>query len=137
MELVEGTHFPEWLELLEGGEAQLRVRLVLTDLLEQCHRLDEAGLDHGELSKAPKHIIVNAKDVPYLIDFETASINRRVSNVTSVCQYLFLGSQIAEKVKEKIGGVKERDLINTLRSYKRKHPVDLRRYLQRFCHRIW
>ena len=120
MELVEGTHFPEWLELLEGIEIQSRIRLVLTDVLEQCYRLDEVGLDHGELSKAPKHIIVDAKDVPYLIDFETASINRRVSNVTSVCQYFFLGSQIADKVKEKIGKVNERDLINALRTYKKK-----------------
>ena len=55
-----------------------------------------------------------------MIDFETASINRRVSNVTSVCQYFFLGSQIADKVKEIIGKVNERKLINALRTYKRK-----------------
>jgi len=120
MELVEGTHFPEWIKSMEGREEQWRVRLVLKDILEQCYRLDEAGLDHGELSNAPKHIIVDADDRPHLIDFETASINRRVSNVTSVCQYLFLGSQIADKVKEKRGEVDEKELINALRTYKRE-----------------
>jgi len=120
MELVEGTHFPEWIKSMEGREEQWRVRLVLKDILEQCYRLDEAGLDHGELSNAPKHIIVDADDRPHLIDFETASINRRVSNVTSVCQYLFLGSQIADKVKEKQGEVDEKELINALRTYKRE-----------------
>jgi len=120
MELVEGTHFPEWIKSMEGREEQWRVRLVLKDILEQCYRLDEAGLDHGELSNAPKHIIVDADDRPHLIDFETASINRRVSNVTSVCQYLFLGSQIADKVKEKLGEVNEKELINALRTYKRE-----------------
>ncbi len=120
MELVEGTHFPEWIKSMEGREEQWRVRLVLKDILEQCYRLDEAGLDHGELSNAPKHIIVDADDRPHLIDFETASINRRVSNVTSVCQYLFLGSQIADKVKEKLGEVDEKELINALRTYKRE-----------------
>jgi len=120
MELIEGTHFPEWIESLGEREGQSRVRLVLEDVLEQCHRLDEAGLDHGELSNAPKHILVNADDRPYLMDFETASINRRVSNVTSVCQYLFLGSQIAEKVKEKLGKVDEKQLIQKLRRYKRE-----------------
>ena len=120
MELVEGTHFPEWIKSMEGREEQWRVHLVLKDILEQCYRLDEAGLDHGELSNAPKHIIVDADDRPHLIDFETASINRRVSNVTSVCQYLFLGSQIADKVKEKLGEVDEKELINALRTYKRE-----------------
>jgi len=120
MELVEGTHFPEWIKSLEEREEQSHVRLVIKDVLEQCYRLDEAGLDHGELSKAPKHIIVDANDIPHLIDFETASINRRVSNVTSVCQYLFLGSQIADKVKEKLGKVDEKELINALRTYKQE-----------------
>jgi len=120
MELVEGTHFPEWIESLGEREVQSRVRWLLKDILEQCYRLDEAGLDHGELSNAPKHIIVDADDRPYLVDFETASINRRVSNVTSVCQYLFLGSQIVEKVKDKLGKVDEKQLIQELRSYKRE-----------------
>jgi len=120
MELVEGTHFPEWIKSVEGREIHLRIRMVLEDVLEQCYRLDESGLDHGELSKAPKHIIVDADDIPYLIDFETASINRRVSNVTSVCQYLFLGSQIADKVKDKLGKVDKKELINVLRNYKRE-----------------
>ena len=120
MELVKGTHFPEWIKSMEGKKEQWRVHLVLKDILEQCYRLDEAGLDHGELSNAPKHIIVDADDRPHLIDFETASINRRVSNVTSVCQYLFLGSQIADKVKEKLGEVDEKELINALRTYKRE-----------------
>jgi len=77
-------------------------------------------LDHGELSNASKHIIVDANELPHLIDFETASINRRVSNVTSVCQYLFLGSQIADKLKEKLGKVNGEELINALRNYKRE-----------------
>ena len=117
MELIEGTHFPEWIESL-GEKDQTRVRSVLRNVLEQCYRLDEANLDHGELSNAPKHIIVDADDIPYLIDFETASINRRVSNVSSVCQYLFLGSQIAPKVNEKQGKVDQKELINVLRTYK-------------------
>jgi putative serine/threonine protein kinase len=124
MELIEGTHFPEWLKSLEKRESQSRVRLVLKDVLEQCHRLDTAGVDHGELSNAPKHILVDANDQPFLVDFETASINRRVSNVTSVCQYLFLGSQVAAQVKEKLGEVDEKQLIQKLRAYKRERTEE-------------
>ena len=121
MELIEGAHFPEWIKSLGEKEEQTRVRSVLEDVLEQCHRLDDAGLDHGELSNAPKHILVDADDQPFLVDFETASTNRRVSNVTSVSQYLLLGSKIAHKVREKLGKLDEKELVNALRAY--KHDV--------------
>jgi putative serine/threonine protein kinase len=120
MQLIEGTHFPEWIETLEDKDGQLRLQQVLRDVLEQCYSLDKAGLDHGELSNAPKHILVDVCDSPFLVDFETASINRRVSNVTSVCQYLFLGSRIAPKVKTKLEKIDEKELVKTLRAYKRE-----------------
>jgi putative serine/threonine protein kinase len=118
MEFIEGIHFPQWIESLKGKDVQSRLRKVLHDVLEQCYRLDEAGLDHGELSNAPKHILVDADDQPFLVDFETASTNRKVSNVTSICQYLFFRSQVAEKVKIKLEEIDEKELITTLRAYK-------------------
>ena len=120
MEFIEGIHFPQWIESLRGKDVQSRLRRVLHDILEQCYRLDEAGLDHGELSNAPKHILVTADDQPFLVDFETASTNRKVSNVTSVCQYLFFRSQVAEKVKIKLEKIDEKELIKALRTYKRE-----------------
>lgn len=118
MELIEGTNFPEWIEFRKNSEAKIRIHKVIKKVLEQCYQLDQLGLDHGELSNASKHIIVDKNDVPYLIDFETSSINRKVSNVTSVCQYLLLGSQTAEKLKDKIGELNKKELINKLRIYK-------------------
>ncbi|NIM45322.1 MAG: serine/threonine protein kinase, partial [Nitrososphaeria archaeon] len=59
MKFVDGILLPGWIETLEEKEgANLRVGRVLRDVLEQCWRLDEAGLDHGELSRASKHIII-------------------------------------------------------------------------------
>ncbi len=120
MEFIEGTLLPQWVEALRGRGTRSRIRRVLLAVLEQCYRLDEAGLDHGELSRAPKHIIVDADDRPCLVDFETASVGRRVSNVTSICQFLFIGSPAAKKIKRKLGGVDEKGLINVLRNYKQE-----------------
>ena len=120
MEFIEGIHFPKWIESLIENHVQSRIRRVLHDVLEQCYRLDAAGLDHGELSNAPKHMLVDTYDHLFLVDFETASINRRVSNVTSICQYLFFRSQVAEKVKEKLEEIEEKELIKALRTYKRE-----------------
>ena len=119
MVLIEGNHFPEWIKSLKEN-SHSRLRLVLKSILEQCYNLDNLGLDHGELSNAQKHIIIDESDTSHLIDFETASINRRVSNVSSVCQYLFLGSQIAHKVNENLGEVDKKKLIDTIRNYKYK-----------------
>ena len=118
MEFMEGMLLPQWIESLRGRGTRYRIRRVLRDVLEQCYRLDEAGLDHGELSRAPKHIIVDANDRPHLVDFETASVNRRVSNVTSISQYLFIGSQVAKIIQRKLGGIDKKELINALRKYK-------------------
>jgi len=88
--------------------------------LEQCWRLDETGLDHGELSRAPKHVIIDVNDNPYLIDFETASLHRRVSNVTSICHFLFIRSQVAKTITKKLGEISQEELIKTLKTYKQR-----------------
>jgi len=118
MEFVEGTLLPEWIEKLKGRGTKNRLRHVLQDVLEQCWRLDEIGLDHGELSRAPKHIIIGRDNKAHIVDFETASIQRRVSNVTSACQYLFIGSQAAKIIRRKLGKIDHETLRTNLRNYK-------------------
>jgi len=107
---------PKWLDKQIGKTV---VRKVLREVLEQCWRLDRAGLDHGELSHAPKHIIIDKSDVPFIVDFETASLNRKPSNVTSICQFLFISGLVAKKVAEKLGGKDNKAIIEVLRLYKR------------------
>jgi len=116
MQLIDGDLLPRWLEKRKG---KAQVRKVLHGILEQCWRLDKTGLDHGELSRAPKHLLVNAKGEPFIVDFETASVNRKPSNVTSICQFLFISGAVAEKVAEKLGRNDKKTLIDELKNYKR------------------
>jgi len=120
MEFIEGKLFPQWVEALRGRGTRARIRGVLRAILERCWGLDEAGLDHGELSRAPKHIIVGEGDRPWIVDFETASVTRRVSNVTSICQFLFIGSQVARIIERKFGKVDQGELIRALKRYKQE-----------------
>jgi len=115
MQFIEGDLLPDWLEKKRG---KALIKRVLHDVLEQCWRLDNAGLDHGELSHAPKHVIVNSKNVPFIIDFESASLNRRPSNVTSICQFLFLSGVVAERVTAKLGEKDGKAIVRILRDYK-------------------
>ena len=70
-QLVDSDLLADW---LETHNDKTLVRKVLVDILEQCWRLDETGLDHGELSKAPKHLLVDKADKPFIVDFVTASV---------------------------------------------------------------
>jgi len=115
MQFIEGSLLPIWLEKCKG---KMRVKKVLRDILEQCWRLDMAGLDHGELSHAPKHVIVDCQDKSFIVDFETASLNRKPSNVTSIAQFLFISGTIAEKVSKKLGVRDKKTVIEALRQYK-------------------
>ncbi|MDR2699958.1 MAG: serine/threonine protein kinase [Nitrososphaerota archaeon] len=117
-QFIDGDFLAKWLENHKDKEC---FRRVLCDILEQCWHLDEASLDHGELSKAPRHLLMDKTGKPFIVDFETASTQRKVANVTSVCQYLFVGNSTIPRLVWETLGEKNRDqIVNTLRNYKKE-----------------
>jgi putative serine/threonine protein kinase len=116
MQFIDGDLLPKW---IEKRRRKAQIRKVLREVLEQCWRLDVAGLDHGELSHAPKHITIDKKNLPFIVDFETASLNRKPSNITSICQFLFISGSVAKQTAEKLGGKDEKAIIEALRRYKK------------------
>ena len=118
MQLIEGDLLPKWLK--ENPEKN-HVRQVLAEVLEQCWQLDMAGLDHGELSKAPKHVIVDHYQQPWIVDFETSSDRRKPANVTAICQYVIMSGGPIPKTISKVLGERNRDeVIEALRHYKKE-----------------
>ena len=116
MQFIDGDLLPDWLETTKEKESMFSV---LNAILEQCWRLDSIGLDHGELSNAPKHIIVDKVQTPFIVDFETASVERKPANVTSVCQFLFTsGGTVARMVAQTLGERNSEEVIRALRLYK-------------------
>ena len=118
MTLVQGDRLPVWLSGLRGRGRKARVKRTIRLLLEQCYRLDEKGLDHGELSRAHKNVLVSDGDQGWILDFESASTSRRPSNFTSLAQYLFLGGGLAKKVAKILGPVNRTHVLESLRLYK-------------------
>jgi len=130
-QLIDGELLPNWLKT--NNDAAV-VKQVLGEVLEQCFRLDQAGLDHGELSKAPKHVLVDKSGKPFIVDFETASVERRVANVTAVCQYLFAGNSSASKILVEIFGERNRlKLIDALKTYKKNRTRNNFESLLKVC----
>jgi len=131
MQLIDGTLLPDWLQTKTEPTS---AKKVLIEILEQCFKLDQIGLDHGELSKAPKHLLVDKDEKIFIVDFETASVERRVANVTAVCQYLFAGNSSASKSLVGIlGERREVDLRETLRRYKKNRSRENFETLLQVC----
>jgi putative serine/threonine protein kinase len=131
MQLIEGNIFPSWVE--EQCDKDI-LRNVLHDILEQCWRLDEAGLDHGELSKAPKHLLIDRSNKAFIVDFETASSTRKVSNVTSICQFLFQSNSDSAKQITEVLGMRDKDkLVLALKRYKKERNPNNFEVLLKLC----
>lgn len=114
MDIADGIKIIDLIMKMDNKKS--RIKSVALDVLEQCYKLDKIGLDHGELSNLTKHVIVG--DAITIIDFESASVKRRVANVTAATQCLFIGSAAARKVSRllKIGSKDE--IIRSLQEYK-------------------
>lgn len=112
MEFITGQSIVDWVE----GAAKSRLRRIAKAVLEQCHSLDRAGIDHGELSRLNRHVIVSGN--PCIIDFESASTKRKTSNVTAAAQSIFLHGAVADRVKKRLQANRERAIV-ALKIYKR------------------
>lgn len=132
MELLEGHSLPQWLLALRGRGRRANLRAVVRDLLEQCFKLDNAGLDHGELSRAHKNVIVTGKGRACILDFESASKHRRPNNLTALTQYFYLGGIFSRKVKRILGPTDTEKLKLILRSYKSKRTPETFHRVMRF-----
>lgn len=131
MQLIDGDLLPAWLETNREKEDVCKV---LADILVQCWRLDAVGLDHGELSKAPKHLIVDSSQQPWIFDFETASDARKPANITAVCQYLFMGGgPVAAAVADALGKRNTVAIIDALRVYKKDRTSENFALVQQIC----
>jgi len=123
MEYLEGIKISEWVDFLEGPGSTKKLKSTIRKILEDCYRLDQIGFDHGELSNISKHIIVG-ETKSTLIDFESSSINRRPSNVTSITQAFFIGSGIAKKAQKIYKNPSKQQIIDILKQYKKERSRD-------------
>jgi putative serine/threonine protein kinase len=119
MEYVLGQSIIDW---VVGNKAtKSKICTVATAILEQCFRLDVAGLDHGELSRLARHVIVSDSS-SHIIDFESASTIRKTCNVTTAAQSIFLYGIVADRVRKILGGdINREKVIHALRTYKHFH----------------
>jgi putative serine/threonine protein kinase len=114
MQFVDGQSIIEWIATAQREQ----FRDVAKSILDQCYSLDQAGLDHGELSRLGRHVIVSGSG-PCIVDFESASTVRKTINVSSAAQAVFLHGAVAGQAKKITAPVEREEVIGAIRNYKR------------------
>ncbi len=100
----------------------LKDRETLAKLVEAVLRagreLDERGIDHGELVRPWKHVKV-CKDKVKILDYGSASLTRKVRNVSSLVSGLLLKPSEPAVNVAKVLNVDKALVVEKLRLYKR------------------
>jgi putative serine/threonine protein kinase len=122
MEYLDGKKIGDWISNLKKKNNSSQLKSVMKKILEDCYSLDRIGLDHGELSNISKHVIIGNKTT--IIDFESSSTDRKVSNVTSATQALCIGSGISKIIGSMYKTPKKEKMILVLRRYKQEQTRD-------------
>lgn len=126
MDAVMGDRLIDWVyrePTTPGYPPNAEVSAVLLQLAEASFRLDQLGLDHGELSCVASHAMVCSRpDGPpeaVVIDFGQASLERRACNVTAMIQGLLIGTSIPQALARRFVLPEREVAIAPLRAYKR------------------
>lgn len=118
MEFIDGLTIIDWIRQQQNLSAY-KVRDIVVTVLKKCYDLDKIHLDHGELSRLDRHILISEYDNVNIIDFESSSNLRRISNVTSATQALLLNGVIARRINGLLN-IPKNEIIHILRLYKQK-----------------
>jgi len=118
IEYLDGEKIGKWINKLKENPDVAQLKKIIKKTLTDCYKLDKIGLDHGELSNITKHVIVGKKIT--ILDFESSSIYRKVSNVTSATQALCIGSGISKIIGRVYKIPKKQKMITVLRRYKQE-----------------
>ena len=125
MDWVRGDRFIDWVYRAPddpGYPADETVRVVLLQLADSSFRLDQLGLDHGELNCVASHVLVpeGSGEPPVIIDFSQASRGRRPANVTALVQGLLIGTSIPKALARRFCLPEKEEAIARLRAYKQE-----------------
>lgn len=127
MDYIDGPLLVDWLQSSRSAET---IYSIVFQLIYQAYRLDQIGLDHGDLRCITAHALVQPTG-PVLIDFSGASLDRRPANVTTLVQGLFISTHIAKLLRFWFPQVNKSELIEHLRRYKQQpSSAHIRQLLQ-------
>ena len=104
--------------------SRLEISMFLETLFKKAFYLDNMNIDHGELTRPEKHVIVLDTLDSRIIDFESASLTRTPKNLTSLYQYFFIRSPASGYLRAVFNIRNIDSIIHILSKYKKKRDEE-------------
>ena len=112
---IEGNFIIDYLK----NNKKENIKKIIRKILEQMFIMDKLKTNKEEMSHPQKHIIINKKNNPVLIDFERAHHTIKPGNVTQVCDFL-ISSNIKTILQKNNIKINKKEIINAAKKYKKE-----------------
>jgi len=113
---IEGQPIIDYLETTKLTKQQ--IKKIITNIFNQLFELDKLKINKEEMSHPTKHILIDKKNKPYLIDFERARYTQKTANVTQFCDFL-LSKRISTILGKNNIKLNKKKVIKLAKNYKK------------------
>ena len=114
-EFVNGIFFQIFLEKVN----KKTILKVIKNIFDQLFIMDKLNINKEEMSHPIKHILINKKDKPILIDFERCRYTQKPGNVTQFCDFL-ISNNISNILRINKITINNKKIINAAKVYKKQ-----------------
>ncbi len=133
-EFVEGSNISEFLKstIINKSNNKNKINIKINNLknkkiiistikkiMGQMYIMDKLKMNKEEMSHPQKHIIINKRNEPILIDFERTHYTLKPSNVTQFCDFL-ISKYIATILRKNNIKINNKKIINATKKYKKQ-----------------
>jgi len=113
-EFIDGNFIIDYLKYNEKE----KIKKVLRNIFEELFLMDKLKINKEEMSHPQKHIIINKKHKPVLIDFERSHYTLKPGNVTQFSNFL-ISNNILNILKNKKIIINKNKIIHAAKKYKK------------------
>jgi release factor glutamine methyltransferase len=128
-EFVEGVNISEFfnakennnknIKKLNNGKNKKIILKIIKNILNQMFTMDKLKINKEEMSHPHKHIIIDSKYKPVLIDFERVHYTINPSNVTQFSDFL-ISKHVSTILKKNNIKINKNKIINAAKQYKKQ-----------------
>ncbi len=113
-EFADGEFIADYLK----NNKKDKIKKIIRKILNQMFIMDKMKLNKEEMSHPQKHIIIDKKNNPILIDFERVHYTIKPSNATQFTDFL-IGSNILKTLENKKININKNKIIQLSKTYKK------------------
>ncbi|MBI2581384.1 methyltransferase [Candidatus Woesearchaeota archaeon] len=113
-EFVDGGFITDFIGTCKDAA---KVKDATIQMLQQCRKLDEMGVNKEEMLRPQKHVLIGKSGKVTMLDFERCRKTQKPKNVTQLCQFL-AGNYANSMLRQKEININREELLAAAQQYK-------------------